>query len=499
MILRALTTATAASSSLFSQQQRCLRQRSGSTIALSPLTFHKINSKNVLLAGAGAGASSSTFHRHKSAIAFSTLPLRNSVLMPVSTRSSQQQQQTQQQRVISSPIRTTATARLALTNASDEDDIKEMNTSKIDKMMTTPDEFGLVPHEDENVSRNSNNNKRRRKLFLTNESQEGDMIIDDDNSQIISDTAERPATKKTKKKKTTSSKKRGKPRKLSMEPRPPPEHWESIYTLVQELRADKTAPVDSDGGHVLPQKDRGEKIWRFQLLVALMLSSQTKDAVVGETMRHLQKFGLDVDTIQQTSHDVLNQRINKVGFHNNKTKYLKATCEILQSTYKGDIPKSAKELMTLPGIGPKMAFIIESVAFQTSSGIGVDTHMHRIFNALHWVDSSSPEGTRKQLEGWLPKEKWKEINVLWVGLGQEVQQQKEKALRKALTCSRPKDALILYRKLGMDVEKEGKKYGLNHTIELLLLSNSESDVGIVSGENEVDDHEMTNALRINET
>lgn len=199
-----------------------------------------------------------------------------------------------------------------------------------------------------------------------------------------------------------------------------------------------------------------------------MLSSQTKDAVVGEAMRSLQRNGLTVNNIRDTSHEDLNKLIRKVGFHNNKTKYIKKACDILAEEYGGDIPPTAREMMNLPGVGPKMAYIIESEAFGTTTGIGVDTHMHRMFNDLGWVKSTTPEGTREQLEGWLPRDRWAEVNVLWVGIGQETQQQKEKALRKALACSRPADALKLMRRLGLKVEKEAKKFGLKEEIEQVL-------------------------------
>ena len=192
--------------------------------------------------------------------------------------------------------------------------------------------------------------------------------------------------------------------------RAPPKDWESIYALVEELRQDRTAPVDSDGSEALPDKSQGEKVFRFQVLIALMLSSQTKDAIVGETMRALQEHGLTVENIAQTSHEKLNSLIRRVGFHNNKTKYIKQTVEILISEYNGDIPPNAVEMMKLPGVGPKMAFIVENVGWSTCSGIGIDTHMHRMFNELKWVDSKNPEQTRKQLESWLPEDRWMTVN-----------------------------------------------------------------------------------------
>ena len=262
------------------------------------------------------------------------------------------------------------------------------------------------------------------------------------------------------------------PRKLKPEPGSvkPPNGWEDIYSLVEELRQDKSAPVDADGGESLPQRDLGDKVYRFQVLVALMLSSQTKDAVVGEAIRNLQKHGLTVENISETSPEKLDELIRRVGFHNNKTKYIKEVVEVLISKYDGDIPSNAQEMMTLAGVGPKMAFIVENIAWNKCSGIGVDTHMHRMFNDLNWVSSKNPEQTRIQLEAWLPKDKWTTINYLWVGFGQEVQQFKPKMLQKALECSRPLEALKLIKQLGLDYRKEAAKLGIEEKINEVLSS-----------------------------
>ena len=164
------------------------------------------------------------------------------------------------------------------------------------------------------------------------------------------------------KKSTTSSKPKTPPsssrKRQRIEPGSldPPPNWESIYTLVEELRADRTAPMDADGGQALPERHRGDKVYRYQVLTALMLSSQTKDAVVGDAIRALQKYkhGLDVESIKDISAEELSAIIGKVGFYNNKTKFMKQTAEILIREYDGDIPPTAEKMMGLPGIGPKM-------------------------------------------------------------------------------------------------------------------------------------------------
>ena len=151
-------------------------------------------------------------------------------------------------------------------------------------------------------------------------------------------------------------------------------------------------------------------------------------------------------------------------------KFIKSVCEILATEYDGDIPTTAEEMIQkLPGVGPKMAYIVDSIAFGITSGIGVDTHMHRLFNQLNWVkNTNSPEKTRLQLQGWLPEEKWDEINVLWVGFGQETQQQKEKILRKAIGCSRPKEALALLKRVGLNCNVEAVKYGLKEQVDAIM-------------------------------
>ena len=280
------------------------------------------------------------------------------------------------------------------------------------------------------------------------------------------------ATTTTTTPKTNSSKKKIQ-ETIETGPLPPPKGWNDIYSLVEELRADKTAPVDHDGCEVLAQRDRGPEVFRFQVLISLMLSSQTKDAVVGETMRHLQGFGLDVPTIHSISEVTLNERISKVGFHNNKSKFIKQAVEILIRDYNGDIPGTEEELMNLPGVGPMMAFIVMQVAWGRCTGIGVDAHMHRLFQDLGRVKgSASPEKTRVELQRWLPREKWSQVNCLWVGFGQETQQQKEKVIRKALASSKPTDALKLLKKVGVNIEKEAKKFGLNEEVKKVLMNPS---------------------------
>lgn len=201
-----------------------------------------------------------------------------------------------------------------------------------------------------------------------------------------------------------------------------------------------------------------------------MLSSQTKDAQVAQAMGRLKesKGGLTADNVNGMDEETLKSLIYGVGFHNNKTKFIKKVASICVEEHGGDIPETVEGLCSLPGVGPKMAYIVMSVAWDKVVGVGIDTHMHRIFNKLSWVSTKNPTKTQEQLESWLPRKYWKDINELWVGFGQEVQQEKEKSLKKALSSSRPRDALQLMKKCGLDYAKEGKRYGMEEEIKAAM-------------------------------
>ncbi|XP_032675221.1 endonuclease III-like protein 1 [Odontomachus brunneus] len=201
-----------------------------------------------------------------------------------------------------------------------------------------------------------------------------------------------------------------------------PPNWEIILENIREMRKHNTAPVDEMGCHKCADPDASPTVSRYQSLIALMLSSQTKDQVTHAAMKRLNTYGCKPDIITQTPDDVLGKLIYPVSFWKRKVDYIKRTSVILLDKYNGDIPKTIKELCDLPGVGPKMAHICMQIAWGEVSGIGVDTHVHRISNRLGWVrkETKSPEKTRSELEDWLPKSLWSEVNHLLVGFGQKI-------------------------------------------------------------------------------
>jgi len=56
------------------------------------------------------------------------------------------------------------------------------------------------------------------------------------------------------------------------------------------------------------------QVYRYQVLLSLMLSSQTRDQVTAAAMSKLQKHGCTIDGIMETSDEILGQLIYPVGF-----------------------------------------------------------------------------------------------------------------------------------------------------------------------------------------
>lgn len=80
----------------------------------------------------------------------------------------------------------------------------------------------------------------------------------------------------------------------------PPAGWRATYDLIVELRADRTAVVDTMGSEALSELG-GTADMEYQTLVSLMLSSQTKDTVNAAAMLKLRAHGLSVENILQVS------------------------------------------------------------------------------------------------------------------------------------------------------------------------------------------------------
>jgi endonuclease-3 len=206
--------------------------------------------------------------------------------------------------------------------------------------------------------------------------------------------------------------------------------WEQQWLRIAQMRESYPAAVDTMGADALAHRGTTDGAnFRFQTLIATMLSPQTRDeqtTIAYENLKSLVKpADLRASSLSKHSVEEIESAIKMVSFFKVKAKNILEASQICATTYKDDIPTSIEDLLKFKGVGPKIAYLTFTIAHGQTLGICVDTHVHRITNRLGWVDtwgakSNGPEKTRIALQKVLPQERWGEVNGLIVGFGQTI-------------------------------------------------------------------------------
>jgi endonuclease-3 len=141
----------------------------------------------------------------------------------------------------------------------------------------------------------------------------------------------------------------------------------------------------------------------FQVLIATLLSAQTKDAVTHAASTRLFAVANTPAAMAKLSEARIEKLIYPVSFYRNKAVHVRACCRRLLVEYGGVVPDTMEELLTLPGVGRKTANLVLILSHASRDNICVDTHVHRIANRLGWVKTRTPEDTEHALYRAVPK------------------------------------------------------------------------------------------------
>jgi endonuclease-3 len=158
----------------------------------------------------------------------------------------------------------------------------------------------------------------------------------------------------------------------------------------------------------------------FQVLIATLLSAQTKDAVTASASARLFKVASTPETMVKLTVARLERLIYPVSFYRNKARHVKECCRQILDNFGGVVPDTMEGLLTLAGVGRKTANLVLILSHASTNNICVDTHVHRISNRLGWVRTRTPEETEHVLYTVLPKKWWPDVNLYLVTWGQNV-------------------------------------------------------------------------------
>ena len=158
----------------------------------------------------------------------------------------------------------------------------------------------------------------------------------------------------------------------------------------------------------------------FQILVATILAAQCTDKRVNTITPHLfKKYGSASDFARANQH-TLEQEIRSTGFYRNKAKNIIAASKRIVETYKGRVPDTMEDLITLPGVMRKTANIVLSSGYKKSEGIAVDTHVRRLSQRIGLTTENDPNKIERDLMEIVPKKDWIDFNYMLVTHGREV-------------------------------------------------------------------------------
>ncbi len=158
----------------------------------------------------------------------------------------------------------------------------------------------------------------------------------------------------------------------------------------------------------------------FQVLIATMLSAQTKDAVTAAASARLFRAARTPKTMAALPVARIETLIYPVSFYRNKARHVKQACRMILDQYGGVVPDTMEALLTLPGVGRKTANLVLILSHASRDNICVDTHVHRISNRLGWVRTRTPDETEQALYRVVPKRWWPDVNLYLVTWGQNV-------------------------------------------------------------------------------
>jgi len=158
----------------------------------------------------------------------------------------------------------------------------------------------------------------------------------------------------------------------------------------------------------------------FQVLIATMLSAQTKDAVTEAASARLFRVAHRPDALARLRVSRIERLIFPVSFYRTKARHVKEASRQILRRFGGVVPAGIDDLLTLPGVGRKTATLVLILSHGSRDHICVDTHVHRLANRLGWVRTNTPDRTEQALYRAVPRRWWADINLRLVTWGQNV-------------------------------------------------------------------------------
>ena len=144
----------------------------------------------------------------------------------------------------------------------------------------------------------------------------------------------------------------------------------------------------------------------FQLLISTILSAQCTDECVNQVTPALFKKYPNPKELAYANPSEIEQDIRPTGFFRNKTKSIMGASKKIVEEFRGQVPQTMEELLTLPGVARKTANVVLGTAFGIALGVVVDTHVMRLSRRLDLSKNTDPRKIEQDLMAIIPQDRW---------------------------------------------------------------------------------------------
>jgi endonuclease III len=154
----------------------------------------------------------------------------------------------------------------------------------------------------------------------------------------------------------------------------------------------------------------------LELLVATVLSAQTTDRSVNQVTPVLFSRYRSAADYAAADRAELEKILTPTGFFRSKARSLIGLGQALCERFGGEVPRTMKDLVTLPGVGRKTANVVLGNAFGVP-GLTVDTHFARLSHRFGWTTHTDPDKIEQDVASLFPKRDWTYLShcLIWHG------------------------------------------------------------------------------------
>ena len=157
----------------------------------------------------------------------------------------------------------------------------------------------------------------------------------------------------------------------------------------------------------------------FELLVATVLSAQTTDVRVNATTPELFARYPDAAALASARIEDVEDIVRPLGFYRSKAKAIVNLAAQLVADHRGQVPGRLEELVKLPGVGRKTAFVVLGNAFG-KPGITVDTHFGRLARRFGFTTEEDPVKVERDVAELFEPKDWTQLSHRLVYHGRRI-------------------------------------------------------------------------------